>query len=234
MTTNHRPTLESKRGRDVAIKDTIQHARASRGQTSLKLRLDISGAQIDHRQGKRALQELEYDSKRLKRIDSRDKTLVGTPAGQDDTPSIIDSESKLMSLEVKTGHPALQGSRNIVDSPEHTAKIQEGVEDRISEATPVLDENSEWSGALESEDDDTEALMKELEKVKQERTEKERKSAIMLSNPLVAKDVSGKKEKKKSWRASSSFSRSKAESQSFTTDTLNSDVHKQFLSKYFH
>ncbi|KAF8004322.1 hypothetical protein HF325_001770 [Metschnikowia pulcherrima] len=233
MTTNHRPTLESKRGRDVAIKDTIQHARASRGQTSLKLRLDISGAQIDHRQGKRALQELEYDSKRLKRIDSRDQTPVGTPAGQDDTPSIIDSEPKLIPLEVKTRLLALQEFRNIdVVGPEQVAKIQKGEEYEISEAS--TDENSEWSGALESEDDDTEALMKELEKVKQERAEKERRSAIMLSNPLVAKDVSGKKEKKKSWRASSSFSRSKAESQSFTTDTLNSDVHKQFLSKYFH
>ncbi|KAM9891897.1 hypothetical protein OXX79_010395 [Metschnikowia pulcherrima] len=233
MTTNHRPTLESKRGRDVAIKDTIQHARASRGQTSLKLRSDISGAQIDHRQGKRALQELEYDSKRLKRIDSRDQTPVGTPAGQDDTPSIIDSEPKLIPSEVKTRLLASQEFRNIDDvGPEQVAKIQKGEEYEISEAS--TDENSEWSGASESEDDDTEALMKELEKVKQERAEKGRKSAIMLSNPLVAKDVSGKKEKKKSWRASSSFSRSKAESQSFTTDTLNSDVHKQFLSKYFH
>ncbi|GEQ72044.1 hypothetical protein JCM33374_g5730 [Metschnikowia sp. JCM 33374] len=69
MTTNHRPTLESKRGRDIAIKDTIQHARSTKGQTSLKLRSDIAGTQIDHTRARKALDELESESKRHKKAE---------------------------------------------------------------------------------------------------------------------------------------------------------------------
>lgn len=42
MSTNHRPALESKKGRVRPIKDTIQHARALNSQTTLKLRQDVN------------------------------------------------------------------------------------------------------------------------------------------------------------------------------------------------
>ena len=41
MSTNHRPQLESKRGKVIKIKDTIQHARGLPQQTSIKYRQDI-------------------------------------------------------------------------------------------------------------------------------------------------------------------------------------------------
>lgn len=66
MTTNHRPTLESKRGRSNEIKDTILHARSLPGQLSMKLRLDIVGTQLDSTLAKRAVEGIESDNKRLK------------------------------------------------------------------------------------------------------------------------------------------------------------------------
>lgn len=41
MSTNHRPQLESKRGKVIRIKDSIKHARALPQQTSLKYRQDV-------------------------------------------------------------------------------------------------------------------------------------------------------------------------------------------------
>lgn len=42
MSTNHRPQLESKRGKVIKIKDSIKHARALPQQKSLKYRQDIA------------------------------------------------------------------------------------------------------------------------------------------------------------------------------------------------
>ncbi|OVF07767.1 putative pre-mRNA-splicing factor [Clavispora lusitaniae] len=66
MTTNHRPTLESKRGRSNEIKDSIKHSRALPGQLSMKLRSDIVGKHVDSSLGKRAVTELEESRKRSK------------------------------------------------------------------------------------------------------------------------------------------------------------------------
>lgn len=66
MTTNHRPTLESKRGRANPIKDTIQHARALKGQLELKLRPDIEGAKVSLTVVKRSLETPESSSKKVK------------------------------------------------------------------------------------------------------------------------------------------------------------------------
>lgn len=70
MTTNHRPTLESKRGRDNAIKNSIQHSRALAGQTELKLRPDIEGAKVAS--PKRSLEETQDIRKRKKTEGSPD------------------------------------------------------------------------------------------------------------------------------------------------------------------
>lgn len=74
MTTNHRPTLENKRGRRNDIGDSIQHARAQKSHASLKLRLDIQGTKIDPAVSKRAIAELEESSKRHKLIKSNKAT----------------------------------------------------------------------------------------------------------------------------------------------------------------
>lgn len=234
MTTNHRPTLESKRGRDITIKDTIQHARSGRGQTSLKLRLDISGAKIDHARGKLALNELESGSKRHKKnIDTPENELRlpadilikdGADSGdnlRNITPLAVSETASETASESKTTDQTLDDSK---------PKVLEEMKDGESLENS---ENDSVSDALDSEDDDTEALMKELEKVREEKASRDKEKTTLGRNPLISSDGNDTI-KKKSWRGSSAFSRTKLPSEnSFTTDTLSSDTHKQFLSKYF-
>ncbi|OBA19069.1 hypothetical protein METBIDRAFT_47358 [Metschnikowia bicuspidata var. bicuspidata NRRL YB-4993] len=192
MTTNHRPTLESKRGRDVAIKNTIQHARSGPGQKSLKLRLDISGAQIDHVRGRKALDELERETKRHKTLDEFLNT----------------------------------GSFSQVEGDGYESFDQSSSEELLSVAKCSDDDDSD--------EDDTNALMEELRKVREEKKSCAKQNTALISNPLIASDGSDTVNKKTSWRSSAIFSKAKkVPDQSFTTDTLNSDTHKQFLAKYF-
>lgn len=195
MTTNHRPTLESKRGRANVIKDTIQHSRSQNGQTLLKLRLDISGSKIEPTLGKRGFQELEEGTKMRK----RDEKLAG------------DIKSKSVDGLVRpddagTGEPASTRESGGPDS----------------------DSDSD----SESEDSDTEALMAELAKIRQEKEAKKKEQSALKGNPLLSIDE--EPASKKGWRSNTAFSRSKRtkEDPEFTTDTLNSDTHRKFLSKY--
>lgn len=88
MTTNHRPTLESKRGRDHAIKNTIQHSRALAGQTELKLRPDIEGAKVGPT--KRSFKESEKVIKRTKTEDYQESP--NTDASSTESGSLSDDE----------------------------------------------------------------------------------------------------------------------------------------------
>lgn len=190
MTTNHRPTLESKRGRDKPIKDTILHSRSLRGQTLLKLRLDVTGALLDAAKGKRALDELAETNK-------KQKTLLH------DDPAAIAQEAE----QIK--------------------------QDAVANSDPPGSDSSEPE-ASESEyesDSDTEEMQKELERLRNQKAEA--RSQALAGNPLIALDGSDIT-KKKSWRSGTAFSRTKPGQKSFTTDTLSSDTHKKFLSKYIH
>ncbi|KAK6886376.1 Pre-mRNA-splicing factor CWC15 [Candida tropicalis] len=73
MSTNHRPQLESKRGKVIKIKDSIKHARALPQQKSLKYRQDIpstiSGKEEETKEDKESESE-ESDS------DSDDETAL--------------------------------------------------------------------------------------------------------------------------------------------------------------
>lgn len=94
MTTNHRPTLESKRGHGNPIKDTIQHARALGGQKELKLRPDIEGAKVSPSLGKRALEETESSRKRRKDEEDEEESqaTLNTDASSLESGSLSDDE----------------------------------------------------------------------------------------------------------------------------------------------
>lgn len=196
MTTNHRPTLESKRGRSNAIKDTILHARSLPGQLSMKLRLDIIGGQVESTLGKRALEELEEDEKRLKKNQS--------------DQSILIADTLLKELHHET----------------NTYK-DDGEEERSIKGT----ESDESSG--EESEDDEESLMKELAKIRSEKEAKRKKQETLVGNPLIAEDGSAKLQKK-NWRSGTRFQqKNEANSgQKYTSDTLHSSTHQNFLSKY--
>ncbi|EGW32494.1 uncharacterized protein SPAPADRAFT_61560, partial [Spathaspora passalidarum NRRL Y-27907] len=66
MTTNHRPTLESKRGKVKSINDSIVHARALPQSGSLKYRTDIPSVKFEDgvKELKRELLQLEGNAKK--------------------------------------------------------------------------------------------------------------------------------------------------------------------------
>lgn len=206
MTTNHRPTLESKRGRANAIKDTIQHSRSLNGQLSLKLRLDVKGTKFDPAKGKRALDELNSESKRAKIADGAE------------------------SEDVKAKENSDVSDENHNNEPNDLNSASES-KDETNEQDGASSEESEY----ESEDEDEEAaLMAELAKIKREKEELQKKDKALAGNPLI--DTNGNdKTTKKSWRTSSPFGNKSATAKQskFTTNTLESETHRKFLTKYF-
>lgn len=212
MTTNHRPTLESKRGRENAIKDTIQHSRSLNGQSSLKLRLDIKGTKFDRSVGKRALDELQVEHKRVKTEETED-------AKEDEKLKHEKVENKEAQEEAE-GNEANGLDRDNRNDEENNER-SEGEQDEEEE------EESD-----ESEEDDEEALMVELAKIRKEK-EKEKQKLALAGNPLMSPDGT-ETTSKKSWRRNTPFAKkAKPEPKSFTTNTLESDTHRKFLSKYF-
>lgn len=92
MTTNHRPTLEAKRGKDEGIRNTIAHARALPQQTSLKYRSDIP-----IQQARAAVEELKESTPEIKRRkveESAQSSESGADSGTDSgTDSGADSKA---------------------------------------------------------------------------------------------------------------------------------------------
>lgn len=236
MTTNHRPTLESKRGRDIAIKNTIQHARSGQGQTSLKLRLDVVGAKVNHSHGRNALDELVRELKRPKLINGRkgiNEALLEVSEETDSTDVNMSHPSELPRATVQTHDDLANSDRT--DEKEHQLRdTLKDAEDTNPCKNAIDLEAEESSGDLTSLDseDDAEALMSELNKVRKEKAERFEERDLSAECPSVALNGTDRITKK-SWRGSSAFSRANKPSDSFTTDTLRSDTHKLFLNKYF-
>lgn len=211
MTTNHRPTLESKRGRANGIKDTIQHSRSLKSQSSLKLRLDVKGTKFDPAVGKRALDELQNESKRHK----------------------LGSTDALYECENKTGDKI----SGLLPETETSSKESNPNDDKDAPVQNIetgAQSESDGSSEYESEEDDEEELMAELAKIKKEKEEQKKKEVALNGNPLIdaqGNDVTSKK----SWRSGSPFGRKATThtKKEFTTNTLESETHRKFLTKYF-
>lgn len=206
MTTNHRPTLESKRGRANAIKDTIQHARSQNSQGSLKLRPDVESTRIDSVRAKRALDEL-HPAKKVK--------LNGEET--DDIDEVDAAEEENQNKLSKT-----------LNSTESANSEEAGESDEESGSNSEGNTDSESDSDLESESEAE--LLAELAKIKKEKEEK-RKLAL-AGNPLIDSEGNDT-QPKKSWRSQNRFGKKPEAAKTFTTNSLESDVHRQFLTKYF-
>lgn len=219
MTTNHRPTLESKRGKEESISNTIFHSRALPQHTSLKYRSDIRKPKVDRKVGKRAVEELKRD--------------------------LLQDEDKLNGNEQ---------SRVIMNGGDGSESVSINSGDSDNEESIINDDNekntesvSEYSSSEDESEDETAQLMEELAKIKKERQAEKEKQKLQksidsskTSNPLVQVSdtpLSNNEFKvKKGWRDSTTFRRQHSEpkddDEKFTNDTLNSDFHQKFLSKY--
>lgn len=219
MTTNHRPTLESKRGKSEAISNTISHSRSLPQHTTLKFRRDIREPDLDPVAGKQAVKELKRD------------------LAISDNEQVDSGIKEITNAEIQVE----EGASDDVNG--HSSSGQES-NFRISEDKDEYT-SSEY-GSDDDSDDETAKLMEELAKIKKERQEEKERLELQskidkskTSNPLV--QVPGTHDKndfkvKKSWRNSTAFkkqnSKTKNEDETFTNDTLKSDFHQKFLSKY--
>ncbi|CAR65837.1 DEHA2E16566p [Debaryomyces hansenii CBS767] len=224
MTTNHRPTLESKRGKAESISNTIFHSRSLPQHTSLKYRGDIRKPKVDTKIGKQAVEELKKD--------------------------LLLNEGKLED-SLKINKSLTDGDHSM---DEHISKTIDNQEDERDYNRQEYDERSigkeEYSGSEDDSGDDSEdetaQLMEELAKIKKERQEEQEKLELQnkldktkVSNPLVqvvGASTEANFKIKKSWRDSTAFkkqnSQNKNDDETFTNDTLNSEFHQNFLTKY--
>ncbi|CAK7894400.1 pre-mRNA-splicing factor Cwc15p [[Candida] anglica] len=224
MTTNHRPTLEAKRGKSQGIRDSIAHSRALPQQTKLKYRSDI-----DPDVAKRAVEELKEDlirnNKRSIDVDGnsskRRKDLEGSESAGDENSKI-----------------------NVEDLNIAKKESEDGNESQDEEDVSQSEDESEYSS--DESDDETEQLLQELNKIKEEREaakklkeSQERTSRAINSNPLlkVGNEPKAEVNIKKGWRNATAFrnqqpSSEQSKEESYTSSTLKSDTHKKFLSKY--
>lgn len=224
MTTNHRPTLEAKRGKSQSIRDTISHSRALPQQTKLKYRSDIS---IE--EGTRAVQELKEELSGNKRI----ATEILVP------PKRIKEDDLIIPKKVKDLIAPTKGDDEA--EPDLEAPSE-------SESDPSLDSESQ-SGSDSDDEDETAALMKELQNIRKEREIKKKeeeakitKDAALTGNPLlnIASTPANNGGVKKSWRNSTVFNAkssalnktSNNDDETYTNNSLKSDTHKKFMSKY--
>ncbi|AOW26878.1 Cwf15/Cwc15 cell cycle control family protein [Candida albicans] len=222
MSTNHRPQLESKRGKVIKIKDTIQHARGLPQQTSIKYRQDIKNEKTinkfddlqKHDNNKiTSLESISPPTKKLK-IEST-KEITTEPLNQE-----IDKQSK---LSLKN---------------DDQSDIQPNEKSESDEEDSKDEEDDESSDDDDSDDDDTALLLKEIENIRREKEKQNSDSTNNSINNSLTLQTHDSSTKKKSWRSSTTFNnKSKKEStndrnNNYTTDTLNSQHHQKFMSKY--
>lgn len=186
MTTNHKPALESRQGRDVQT--SILH---SRDQPSHK--------QLKYRAGRRHLEELKEElGVKRRRVEEREER-EGRGDGDGDGDADGDADG---------------GADADADGDGASA----------SEAS-----DGEASDAHDSDTDseDEAELMRELQKIKQEREEQRK------LEQMEAKMQQEKAKPRKSWRQDTMFKEtSKKKDGEYVNDLLRSDEHQKFMDKF--
>lgn len=159
----------------------------------------------------------------------------GSGAAREALPATVDDDVDFMLPPSRDG-----------DGDEAAERIDEPIQETDAEASDV--EASRGSGTSQGEaseeEDDTEALLRELEKIKKEReAEREKKALEELSkavqgNPLTRGDTSGGSFLvKRRWDDDTIFKSQAASTtdpkkKSFINDTLRSDFHRKFMKRY--
>ncbi|CCE87180.1 Piso0_005723 [Millerozyma farinosa CBS 7064] len=227
MTTNHRPTLESKKGRNNAIQDSIKHARALPQNTRLKFRSDVRKPILSHSKGNKAVKELKEE-------------LLLSEIATDGEKRSKDIADKEISIPNAALLPGVTGSK---ENHEHASDDESTTGNEPQHESEHNTSSSEEEEEEEETDDEDELIMQELAKIKKERAlKKENDSAakekddVSLKNPLlnIDKNRATGTPKASSWRKTTTFRNEKSQrnEEDYTNDTLKSGFHQKFLSKY--
>ncbi|CCG23127.1 Cwc15 protein [Candida orthopsilosis Co 90-125] len=250
MTTNHRPTLESKKGKNITIRDSIVHARSFPQSQNLKLRSDIQAQTLDN-----AVKELKEETKRVE--DSRDDGSINDAGNVfDEDEGEVDRQVVPTPKEKHLGHKLSSHTNKRIreddkDQLSSTVGQDENItseswmhkegnyEEPILKKSRVDDKEADTSEVDDDDDDDDEdtaALIAEINKIKQGKTsqssEQPLKTQYTNLDDLLSQQEPFKK--KTGWRKSTKKFNEKKQDQNtnFTTDSLNSQFHQDFLSKY--
>ncbi|EGV65642.1 complexed with cef1p [Yamadazyma tenuis] len=204
MTTNHRPTLESKKGKKRPIGDSVVHARGLSQQTELKYRSDAPFYNVNGDEVKRFNGEVNAQTKRLKtERDEESSGSVNTKYESRD-PDEVDDNTIKEDASVDDNDPATSNSE-------------------------AFDDDSDSDSDSDS-DEDSEALLAELANIKKEKEEQKKlqDQRLLDANPLLSTAT------KKSWRKSAfrSDKDNTTKDSKFTTNSVDSDYHQTFLSKF--
>lgn len=246
MTTSHRPTLESRKGRDLQA-TSIVHSRKVAAHRQLKYRKigndQEEGTLLDERDAKAKVDELKNEL--LERERAHYKQIKGDDYDYKDRQLTIEdkkvdngtAESESESYQDKMKRVA-QETENLDDSSDDEENDDHQDD---SGANGDDDESVNESSSDEDDDSDEEAeLLRELEKIKKERAEaqsqrdlKEKQESAINSNPLLNPN----KPIKKNWRQDKIFnyknnSEKRKTDDDYVNDLLRSDFHQKFLNKY--
>ncbi|EEH37548.1 pre-mRNA-splicing factor cwc15 [Paracoccidioides lutzii Pb01] len=235
MTTAHRPTFDPARGKE-ALRGPAYHQRLLPAHTLLKTRKPGQGGDADKKRDLRA-ELLKAEAAYFAKKGISQNISASSPSTATIEPSVPKRQ-----LENGPGE-------------EDTGEIEnlEAKRRRILEETRDIDADSDESESDSSEnsdddEDETAELMRELEKIKKERSEQKAKEEqereaqelekrevdIARGNPLLnPQDFNVKRR----WdddvvfrnQARATENRGKKE---FVNDLLRSDFHKRFMSKY--
>lgn len=229
MTTNHRPTLESKRGKVEGVKDTIAHKRNLLQQTTLKLRKDtkynVSRADID---------DLKYEL-----LKQEGKVIPEEQHQQSSKRRLVDNDH--LHKRLKTDVDQLDGDGDGEDNAEGENEGEGSHTNEVYSENDNSEVDEEDSGSEDEDEDETAQLLQELNKIKQERKLQQQKldqeilvESAKVANPLVPLDSSAPP--KNNWRKSTAFSRrvplNDNQDSKYISKTSESDYHKKFLSKH--
>jgi len=235
MTTAARPTFNpavgGNRASDGNFPTQIVSAKSLPGHTKLKLRQpgQNNTEEIAKRDLKAELKKAEQDYKELKR------------KGKDQPLLILDEEEREGVKLLKK--PKIAEEEDVLDA-----------DDSFSSDSDSSDEDS--SDASSDDEDEAAELLRELEKIKKERTEEkarlereqqeqeqmEKEKEAMSSNPLLNLDTSENANKvkdfsvKRRWDDDVVFkNQARVEEKpqkKFINDTLRSDFHRKFMTRY--
>ncbi|KAI0465256.1 hypothetical protein LJB42_000483 [Komagataella kurtzmanii] len=203
MTSAHRPTFDPVKGKAEQMRSAVTHARSLPSHTKMK-----------YRRATRT-EDLEGKNAEAKKNDNEN---------DDENEDGMLSDSKFSSVEDGPN----KEHKNSEDNDDGQPYSQEQVKQSNLGSSQIELNNSESSSEYESESEDEETLLRELEKIKQERKEKKMEEIETEMRTLP---------QKRSWRNSTfrntnSKKTTTDKKSSYTNDTLKTDYHQKFMDKF--
>ncbi|KAG0366611.1 hypothetical protein BGZ54_005118 [Gamsiella multidivaricata] len=254
MTTAARPTFDPARGKGSQAPTRIYSARDLASHTKLKFRQTGQTSQDELNRLDLKAQLLKAEQDHYQKVNKTTKLALGlsnsfkdTDGDEEDVP-----EQNGSALGLQISETPLERKRRLLKEAERLDKDDSDNDDSDKNSD---DSDSDDSDSDDDDEDDTAELLRELEKIKRERAEekerqerlqreeeeKEREAQAAAGNPLLEMGGSSSGPKdfsvKRRWDDDVIFKNQARgmddkPKKRFINDTLRSDFHRKFMSKY--